>query len=83
MRQLQRGESEFEELNSLIVHRHPRLLGAFGGIDGLNLPTQTSDDQDVENATYNGWLSEHFISSVLAFSPKGNQHLYCQSQEDY
>ena len=66
-------ESEFKEYNSLIVNRHPQLLGAFGGIDGLNLPTQTSEDQDVENATYNGWLSEHFISSVLAFSPKGRQ----------
>ncbi|CAA7264567.1 unnamed protein product [Cyclocybe aegerita] len=28
-------------------------------------------DEDIENATYNGWLSEHFVSSVLVFSPKG------------
>jgi len=47
------------------------LIGAFGGIDGLNLPTQTSDDPEIENTTYNGWLSEHFISSVLAFSSEG------------
>jgi hypothetical protein len=65
------NDSEFEGNNSLIVERHPQLLGAFRGIDGLNLPMQTSEDQDVENATYNGWLSEHFISSVLAFSPRG------------
>ncbi|CAA7268352.1 unnamed protein product [Cyclocybe aegerita] len=29
------------------------------------------EDEDIENATYNGWLSEHFVSSVLVFSPKG------------
>jgi hypothetical protein len=66
-----RNAAKFEVCNALIVDRHPCLLGAFGGVDGLNLPVQTSDDQDVENATYNGWLAKHFISSVLAFSPKG------------
>jgi hypothetical protein len=63
--------SEFEELNNLIISRHPLLTGAFASIDGLNLPVQTSLDQDIENATYNGWLSEHFVSSVLVFSPDG------------
>ncbi|KAG2340586.1 hypothetical protein BDR05DRAFT_950310 [Suillus weaverae] len=36
-----------------------------------NLSSVTSDNVDIENATFNGWLSEHFISSVLAFSAKG------------
>ncbi len=62
---------EFEEYSEMIQERHPLLDGAFGSIDGLNLPVQTSPDQEIENATYNGWLSEHFVSSVLAFSPKG------------
>ena len=39
--------AEFEECNALIFDRHPHLLGAFGGVDGLNLPVQTSYDQDV------------------------------------
>ncbi|KAG6917546.1 hypothetical protein DXG01_002183 [Tephrocybe rancida] len=65
------GVEEFQKLNELIVARHPRLTGAFASIDGLKLPVQTSADEDIENATYNGWLSEHFISSVLAFSPEG------------
>jgi hypothetical protein len=30
----------------------------------------------MENATYNGWLCEHFISSVLVFSPKGILFLF-------
>ena len=85
-----RDKIEFEECSSLITQCHPRLLGAFGGVDGLNLPVQTSDDQEIENATYNGWVLEHFVSSVLVFSPKGGQSfifgfrtvliLHCQNQ---
>jgi hypothetical protein len=67
--------ADFERCSALVVTRHPRLTGAFGSIDGLKLPVQTSDDIDIENATFNGWLSEHFISSVLAFSAEGWFHL--------
>jgi hypothetical protein len=62
---------EFQALNDLIVERHPRLKGAFAGLDGLNLPVQTAEDEEMENATYNGWLCEHFISCVLAFCSRG------------
>jgi len=70
---------KFSQLNSLIVRRHPLLTGAFASIDGLNLPVQTSGVEEIENATYNGWLRAHFVSSVLVFSPEGrcplNLHL--------
>ncbi|KAG2747612.1 hypothetical protein P692DRAFT_201840533 [Suillus brevipes Sb2] len=62
---------EFACCSALVVARHSRLAGAFSSIDGLKLPVQTSDDVDIENATFNGWLSEHFISSVLVFSAEG------------
>jgi hypothetical protein len=65
-----RGD-EFSALNNLIRPRHPLLTGAFASIDGLLLPLQTSSRDDIENATYNGWLREHFVSSVLVFSPCG------------
>ncbi len=65
-----RGD-DFQELNALVTTRHPLLTGAFGSMDGLNLPVQTSSDQDIENATYNGWLHEHFVSSVFAFGADG------------
>jgi hypothetical protein len=70
---------EFQALNDLIVERHPRLTGVFASIDGLNLPAQTADDEEMENATYNGWLCEHFISSVFVFSPQGMYSLLCYS----
>jgi hypothetical protein len=63
---------EFQENNALITMRHPLLTGAFASMDGLNLPVQTSDDAEVENATYNGWLSEHFVSCVFVFAATGS-----------
>lgn len=62
---------EYDELTMLIQARHPLLKGAFGFIDGLNLAVEVSDDNEIENATYNGWLHDHFISNVFAFSSKG------------
>ncbi|KDR69192.1 hypothetical protein GALMADRAFT_230725 [Galerina marginata CBS 339.88] len=62
---------EFHENNVLVTNRHPLLTGAFGTMDGLNLPVETSEDQEIENATYNGWLSEHFISNVIVFGATG------------
>ncbi|KAG1748001.1 uncharacterized protein EDB91DRAFT_1005713, partial [Suillus paluster] len=63
--------STMRELNYLITARHPLLNGAFGTLDGLNLPVQTLSDQEIENATYNGWLHDHFVSSVIAFAADG------------
>lgn len=62
---------EFLELSGYVTARHPLLRGVFGSIDGLNLPCQVSSDIEMENATYNGWLHDHFISSVIVFSSKG------------
>ncbi|KAI0276460.1 hypothetical protein BC826DRAFT_976777, partial [Russula brevipes] len=64
-----RNQQQFQNYTNLITARHPRLHEAFATIDGLNLMVETANDMDVENATYNGWLSEHFISSVIVFAP--------------
>ena len=63
---------EFVELSSYVSIRHPLLHGVFGSIDGLNLPCQVSGNIEMENATYNGWLHSHFVSSVIVFSSKGS-----------
>ncbi|KAJ3925763.1 MAG: hypothetical protein NXY57DRAFT_1051627 [Lentinula lateritia] len=62
---------EFEELSSMITACHSLLEGAFGSIDGLSLVAEVSDDPELENATYNGWKTDHQINNVLMFSPKG------------
>ena len=63
---------EFLELSGYVSMRHPLLHGVFGSIDGLNLPCQVSSNIEMENATYNGWLHSHFISSVIVFNSKGS-----------
>ncbi|KDQ52853.1 hypothetical protein JAAARDRAFT_50074 [Jaapia argillacea MUCL 33604] len=63
--------SRLVEDNRLIVARHSRLKGGFGSTDGLGLPVTESDDPEIENTTYNGWKSAHFVSNVFAFSPRG------------
>jgi hypothetical protein len=68
---------DFQVLNDLVVTRHPLLTGGFGTLDGLNLPVQTSQDQEIENATYNGWLHDHFVSSVIAFGADGQLSELC------
>ncbi|KAG7092853.1 hypothetical protein E1B28_009168 [Marasmius oreades] len=68
---LPQSTDEFEDESILIQERHPRLVGAFGSIDGLSLPVQVSDDVEIENATYNGRKTEHRINNILAFSPRG------------
>lgn len=66
---------QFQEYNELVTIRHPLLTGAFGTMDGLNLAVQESPDQETENATYNGWLHDHFVSSVIAFGSTGKNPL--------
>ncbi|KAG2134547.1 uncharacterized protein EDB93DRAFT_1242629 [Suillus bovinus] len=57
------GGLDFEHCSELVVAHHGRLRGAFSSIDGLKLPVQTSEDVDIENATFN--------CSVLVFSAEG------------
>ena len=69
------GET-FNQFTHHIVERHNRLFGAFGFIDGLKLPVEESSDQDIENAMYNGWLHDHYISNILAFGPDGAYFIF-------
>lgn len=77
LRNIPEGAIHFSDHNEIIKDNvliracHSKLTGGFGSIDGLSLPCQEADDPEVENATYNGWKSSHFISNVLVFSPQG------------
>jgi len=62
---------EFKRFSNLICQRHSLLQGAFGSIDRLSLAAQESEDPEIENATYNGWKSDHCINNVLVFAPDG------------
>jgi hypothetical protein len=62
---------EFKKLADLVIAWHHLLTRAFGTMDGVNLAVQVLKNQEIENVTYNGWLNEHFVSSVLAFASNG------------
>ena len=64
-------EAECEANAQIVRERFNLLVKAFGVVDGLNLMVQTSGNDDLENAMYNGWLHGHFASNIIVFSPKG------------
>jgi hypothetical protein len=70
-------EDKFWQLTELIAARYSMLWGAFGFMDGLKLPLAVSSDPTWENATYNGWLHNHFTSNVLVQSPEGMTKFCC------
>ncbi|KAI0071605.1 hypothetical protein K474DRAFT_1606646 [Panus rudis PR-1116 ss-1] len=64
--------NEFYAYSKIIQNRHSTIKGAFGSLDGVNIPAQTSYiNPELENVTYNGWLHTHCTSSVFAFAPDG------------
>jgi hypothetical protein len=63
---------ELQYLSSLVEARHSLLRGAFGSVDGLNLPLQTSSDLEMENAAFNSWLHSHLCSNVFVYAPTGS-----------
>ncbi|QRW24282.1 DDE superfamily endonuclease [Rhizoctonia solani] len=53
-------------------HKHAKYLkGAFGFMDGLNLPVMASGKDNEQNANWNGWLHAHVVSNVIVFLPNG------------
>jgi hypothetical protein len=69
---------EFAAELALVCEHHSMVEGAFGVIDGLALLAQEVDDAEVENATYNGWKSDHTINNIIAYSLKVHKHSICQ-----
>ncbi|QRV98736.1 DDE superfamily endonuclease [Ceratobasidium sp. AG-Ba] len=65
------SRQEMKQSSEIITHRHPNINGAFGFMDGLNLPCQTSGDAGEQSAMFNGWCRAHVVSNVLVFDPKG------------
>ena len=68
---LPRTQRDYQDLNGLIVARHPSLTGAFASIDGLSLAAEAASDPEIENASYNSWKSGHRINNVIVFAPTG------------
>jgi hypothetical protein len=64
-------EEEMKNLSALIAAREPLLENTIGFIDGLNLPVLASQNPEIQNGFYNGWLAGCYVSNIFVFSPKG------------
>ena len=68
------SEDEMTYSAELIQRRHPTINGAFGFIDGLSLPVETSSDPREQEVMYNGWQHSHRIGNIFVFSPDGKPY---------
>jgi hypothetical protein len=56
----------------MFARRHPGLqAGVFGVLDGLQLTCNNHTNRLIQNAFYNGWKCDTFISNILVFAPDG------------
>jgi hypothetical protein len=63
--------AKLEEYRSRIAARHPALRDVWGTMDGLKVRIESAADFFVQSIFYNGWKSDHFVSTVLCFAPDG------------
>ncbi|OAV89955.1 hypothetical protein PTTG_07006 [Puccinia triticina 1-1 BBBD Race 1] len=64
-------EEQIRPYARTIKKKFPLLENCFGFLDGLNLPICVAEDDDLQNAYYNGWTCSHYCSCVIAFAPNG------------
>ncbi|PLW06729.1 hypothetical protein PCANC_27666 [Puccinia coronata f. sp. avenae] len=65
------SESKCQRFSNMIKQKFPLLTGCFGFTDGLNLPVFVDDNEELQNAFYNGWTCSHYCSNILTFAPNG------------
>jgi hypothetical protein len=62
---------EVAEFQEVVKTNFPALDGAWCVMDGLKVKIQKSGDEATQNASYNGWLHDHFVGCVFVFAPSG------------
>ena len=62
---------KLEEYRGMVQQRHPVLDSVWGTMDGLKVRIEQAPDEIVQSRFYNGWKSDHFVTSVLGFVPDG------------
>ena len=58
-----------------IAAKYPDLDNVYLAVDGLKLQLQKPGDDRVPNYFYNGWTSDHYVSTLFAFAPDGTIHV--------
>jgi DDE superfamily endonuclease len=66
-----------QEHMASVHRRHPLLENVWCTMDGLKLYLQEAGSTTVENAYYNGWKCDHYVSGVIVFCPDGTIPIVC------
>lgn len=70
-------DEEIATYKAAINERHPNLPDVWCVMDGLKLTLQQAGDYNEQNAFYNGWTHDHYVSSVFVFCPDGTIPICC------
>jgi hypothetical protein len=65
------SNEEMIHLAALVSHREPRVNNTIGFVDGVSIPVQCTDEEEDQNAAYNGYHHDTMCNNVLAFAPTG------------
>ncbi len=65
------SREEIETFKVVFSKQHPLLNDCWATIDGLKLYLQASGNSEIQERFYNGWMHDHYVTSVFCFCPDG------------
>ncbi len=60
-----------ETLKDAFAARHPLLNDCWATMDGLKIYLQASGNAEIQEWFYNGWMHDHYVTSVFCFCHDG------------
>jgi hypothetical protein len=70
-------DDEMHHFAALVSAREPKVRNIIGFVDGVSIPVQCSDEEEAQNAAYNGYHHDTMCNNVFAFAPTGKVIFAC------
>jgi DDE superfamily endonuclease len=65
------SNERIQELQAAVMEKHPLLRDVYCVLDGVKFYFEQCEDLDEQCMYYNGWLCDHFVGNLFAFSVDG------------
>ena len=62
---------EIAQFQVAISSMYTSIPNVYAALDGLKLTLEQAGDDDTQNAFYNGWTCDHYVSCLFLFTPDG------------
>ncbi len=62
---------EIEMFKAAFSEQHPLVTDCWATMDGLKLYLQTAGNAYIQEWYYNGWMHDHYVTSIFCFCPNG------------